>query len=469
MQKRPLALLLFLIFVFLNSSANAKIVNDVSRINPVNIEKQINVSSVDEIINAVNYAKTNNLKISISGKNNSQGAHTANKGGLVINLSEYNKIISLSQEQKTIIVESGATWANIQAHINKYGLSIAVMQSSNIFTIGGSLSSNIHGRDPNYGTIVEVVKSFKIVIADGSHIKISRDINPELFYSVIGGYGLLGVITEVELIITDNYLLRKNVTELIYSDYVDHLNNSIKNNINLHYARCSIVKNKDFFHKCVAVDYVTDGNITSKESLVDEKYVSRDKYFFDLSRKFDWGKDLRWSLQELLIDSPRKQEIVSRNNAMRPSISFIDYYSKKDTDILQEYFIPKEALTEYLYQLRNLIIVNKVNLLSMTMRFIPKSEEIYLNYAQTDLVAVVLYMNIDLDKDGIIKARNWTQSMVDLAQEYEGKYYLTYQRFPTIEQFRKSYPKWQKFKNIKDKYDQDGIFTNEFYKKYFLL
>lgn len=50
-----------------------------------------------------------------------------------------------------IRVQSGATWAQIQDYINPYGLSIRVMQSSNIFTIGGSLSSNVHGRDLRHG------------------------------------------------------------------------------------------------------------------------------------------------------------------------------------------------------------------------------------------------------------------------------------------------------------------------------
>jgi len=188
-----------------------------------------------------------------------------------------------------------------------------------------------------------------------------------------------------------------------------------------------------------------------------------------MSRHSNWGKSLRWWLQGRLIDSPGENTIVSRNNAMRPPISFLAYYSEKDTDILQEYFVPIDSLTEYLPALKKILLENSVNVLSMTLRYVPKSEPVYLNYAPEDIVSVVLYMNIRKNSASIKHSQNWTRKIVDLTYNHGGKYYLTYHRFPTLEQFRSTYNNWKRFKSIKKKYDRINLFTSEFYKQYFQL
>jgi hypothetical protein len=79
---------------------------------------------------------------------------------------------------------------------------------------------------------------------------------------------------------------------------------------------------------------------------------------------------------------------------MNPPIKFISYYNENHTDILQEYFVPIENFTEFIDQLRNNIIQNDVNLLSVTTRYISKGDEVILNYNPSDMIAVVLYLNV---------------------------------------------------------------------------
>jgi hypothetical protein len=79
---------------------------------------------------------------------------------------------------------------------------------------------------------------------------------------------------------------------------------------------------------------------------------------------------------------------------MNPPIKFISYYNENRTDILQEYFVPIENFTEFIDQLRNNIIQNDVNLLSVTTRYISKGDEVILNYNPSDMIAVVLYLNV---------------------------------------------------------------------------
>ena len=55
---------------------------------------------------------------------------------------------------------------------------------------------------------------------------------------------------------------------------------------------------------------------------------------------------------------------------------------------------------------------------------------------------------------------------IDLAQSLGGSFYLPYQLSATRAQIEKSYPEFDKFLELKKKYDADLLFTSEFYKKY---
>ena len=76
-------------------------------------------------------------------------------------------------------------WADLQKYINPYGLALKVSQSQNIFTIGGSLSVNVHGRDIRHHALIETVESFRLLNAKGHILTVSREENSELFLRLL--------------------------------------------------------------------------------------------------------------------------------------------------------------------------------------------------------------------------------------------------------------------------------------------
>ena len=197
-----------------------------------------------------------------------------------------------------------------------------------------------------------------------------------------------------------------------------------------------------------------------------EKDIQRNKFLFGLSRTSDWGKNLRWFLEKRLIAKVGRVEYISRNNAMRPIIKFLDYYSPKNTDILQEYFIPMNRFVEFVDSLRGIIQKEHINLLSITIRYVPQDKESFLPYAKENSFAFVLYVNQGLDENEIKRTQMWTRGIVDLALGYGGSYYLPYQLYPTKEHLIKSYLEFNEFINRKQKYDPEERFINKLYEQY---
>jgi FAD/FMN-containing dehydrogenase len=89
-----------------------------------------------------------------------------------------------------------------------------------------------------------------------------------------------------------------------------------------------------------------------------------------------------------------------------------------------------------------------------------------LNYNPSDMIAVVLYLNVWLDRVSQEKITNYTQELINIVLELKGRYYLVYQNYATKEQMYHIYDNVQKFKNIKNKYDPNGLFSNKFSEKY---
>ena len=85
------------------------------------------------------------------------------------------------------------------------------------FTLGGSLSSNVHGRGLRMKPIISNIESFTLITADGKSIRCSREENSELFRLAIGGYGLFGLIDTVRLRLVPRQKLRR-VVEIIRAD-----------------------------------------------------------------------------------------------------------------------------------------------------------------------------------------------------------------------------------------------------------
>ncbi|MBU2706802.1 FAD-binding oxidoreductase [Zooshikella marina] len=460
------ALLLVIFYTFCHGN-QAATWDDISHLNRTTVTKIIHVKSEHDVAEALKFANTHKLKVVISGTRHSQGGHITYPNALVLDMSHFNQITDFSPKERTITVQSGTTWDDIQQKVNPHGLSVKVMQSSNIFSIGGSISANVHGRDPNYGPLIETINKLRIMLANGETMVISKHSSPELFSSIIGGYGSLAVVLEAELSLTHNTLLEKSVTQIDYSAYWPLLQKTLNdNNIALHYGRCSFVKGKTFLKECYAINYALTNNAPMTNELNHEKNITRNKYLFDLSRHSSSGKKLRWHLQKKIVDVPSQKTHISRNNAMRPPIKFLAYHSPNDSDILQEYFIPTTHFIDFMDDIRQELTSQHVNLLSMTLRYLKKNQETTLNYANNNMIAIVLFINIETNEEGLLKAQAWTQQLVTLAQKYHGTYYLTYQRFPTKKQFTSIYPGWKHFKALKEQYDPNKIFYSQFYDHY---
>jgi len=193
-------------------AGNASLADDISRLNATAIHQAWNVPSDEAtaqsaLAELIKRAGNAGMHLSIAGARHSMGGQTIAPGGIRVNMLPL-KSMELDENSDVFHVDAGALWADVIPYLDRHGRSIEVMQSDNSFTVGGSLSVNCHGWQYGRSPIASTVESFHLVKADGTVVRCSRTENKELFSLVLGGYGLFGIILDVDLHVVKNERLR---------------------------------------------------------------------------------------------------------------------------------------------------------------------------------------------------------------------------------------------------------------------
>ena len=207
-----------------------KRINDVTAINPIQVNKVIQPRSTDEIIKAI---KSTTGPISIGGGRYSMGGQIGFENSLHIDMRQFNKVLSLDLDKKQVTIQPGITWRDLQEVIDPSNLSIKIMQTYANFTVGGSISVNCHGRYIGHGPIISSVLNLKITTADGNIVVANRTENTEIFNAAIGGYGGIGVIVEATLQLVDNVKVERQTKKVDINDYNKFFSENIRNNKNV--------------------------------------------------------------------------------------------------------------------------------------------------------------------------------------------------------------------------------------------
>jgi hypothetical protein len=133
-------------------------INDASNLNKTAVYGIVKVTTVQDIQNALQFARDHKLKVTAAGSRHSMGGHTFVKDGLVLDMRGFNQA-RLDEAHKTLNVQTGATWRQLQLYLDQYGLAVKAMQSINIFTVGGTLETSRAGIAHNPEQVAPTVRS----------------------------------------------------------------------------------------------------------------------------------------------------------------------------------------------------------------------------------------------------------------------------------------------------------------------
>lgn len=439
------------------------VVNDVTGMNETQVDKIYKPRNVAELKEIV--SKTSG-RISIGGGYYSQGGQTSLENSLHIDMSGMDKHIRTYADRGQIEVSAGCTWREIQEVIDKDNLSIAIMQSYANFTVGGSLSVNVHGRYVGEGAIIKSVISLQYMDAKGNLHLVSRKRNPSMFNALIGGYGGYGIILNVVLRVVENIKVKRKCEVMPLSKYKEHFFKDVLSNPNAVFTNGILYP--PAYNKVRSVTWIeTNEPVTKELRLVDKNahYLVKPVMASALSSIGVLGSLAREHIVDKIFHEP--EPVHWRNYEASYDVSELQPLLESDnTYALREYFVPEDKMEEFAKYMGDIFNAYNANVLNVSIRHAKKDDESLFSWSKSDVFAFVIFYKQGRDKESQKVVDKWSRELIDVAIGLGGSYYLPYQPCATIPQFLSAYPRVNEALSIKRAVDPDNRFGNKLWDKY---
>lgn len=158
----------------------------------------VECADAGDVMAAVDFARENDLDLSVRGGSHSVPGFGTNDGGVVIDLSAAMRSVRVEPHTRTVRAEGGCTWGDFNHATHAFGLATTggIISTTGIagLTLGGGIGHLSRSR----GLSADNLISADVVTADGRFLTASEKEHEDLFWALRGGGGNFGVVTSFE-------------------------------------------------------------------------------------------------------------------------------------------------------------------------------------------------------------------------------------------------------------------------------
>lgn len=437
------------------------VVNDISQLEPTRVASVVPIQSQADLIEALDRHRG---WVSVAGGRFSMGGQTSADQATQFNTDAYNGLVFLDVEKKIARVQAGMRWRTLQDHLDPHDLSVKVMQSFSNFSVGGSVSVNCHGRYVGGGSLASSVRALQVVLPSGEVLETSRTQHPDLFAGVLGGYGLVGIVSEVELDLADNLTMERSVEQVALADYPAWFEQHVRDNPR------AVMHNADLlpprFDVPLAITWQqSQAPLTDARRLipVGGSYGGDQNLIWAVS-ELPGGPQARGSLGQKRLAEPR---VIRRNLEASLDVASLEPRTRlMSTYLLQEYFIPARHFQAFATKMARILASHRVNALNVSIRHAPADPTALMRWAPEEVFCFVLYYKQRRYPWSDDQTVAWTRALVDTALGCQGRYYLPYRPHASREQFLQAYPEAYRFIRLKQEVDPNMRLVNHLWQRY---
>jgi len=154
-------------------------------------------SGIKDVLNAVEFARTQDLLVALRGGGHSISGKSICEGGMVIDMSLMDSV-HVDPFAKTARVEPGVLLGALDRASQHFGLATTAGVVSHTGAAGLTLGGGIGRLQRKHGLTIDNLISADVVVPDGRFLRASDEENQDLFWGLRGGGGNFGVVTSFE-------------------------------------------------------------------------------------------------------------------------------------------------------------------------------------------------------------------------------------------------------------------------------
>ncbi|RVU48560.1 FAD-binding oxidoreductase [Lujinxingia sediminis] len=384
--------------------------------------------------------------------------------GRVVLTRRLKKMLAFDETSGVLRVEAGVTIGELIEVFLPRGWFVPVVPGTQFVSVGGAIGCNIHGKNHGHaGCFGDHVLSMEVLLASGEVVRCSRAQHDDLFWATIGGMGLTGIILSAEIQL-----------QAVESGAIEM--ESIRfNNLDEFFQISE--ESTDYFHTVSWIDCVKGGSQMGRGIFMRGRHASAEQ----AATLSEGPLERVVELVQRALDGRAFESNLLLNRA---TIRLFNeaYYHKHPAGELhsvvgyEPFFFPLDAVENWNY------VYGKRGFLQYQM-VVPEREavrdilKVISESKMASFLAVIKEFG-DQDHGGLSFPCGGTTLALDfpnfgepllammerldaLVAEVGGRIYLGKDARLSAEMFRRMYPTWEAWREVRDRWDPQGVFQSD--------
>jgi len=360
--------------------------------------------------------------------------------GTLISIDAMNGVIAHDAAANTATLWAGTRLGQASYELAQRGQSMMNEPDINLQSIGGSISTAVHGTGRQLQCISAYTKALRLVLANGAIINCSTNENGDLYEAARVAIGSLGIITQATLQNSAVYKLKESIELMSLDDAIAMLQRDNDQHRHIEFwgfidGNEAIVK----FHDIVS----DEADTPPASSLFDENRTL--ELAVQIARRFPW---LNRPIQEIVSLFVNDKSRVGPAWQIFPSARTVPFNE-------MEYQIPLQTGFACFEEIRAAMRKSGVQVFfPLEFRFV-KADDVWLSpFYQRDSISISVHQYYKQDYRPLFEV------VEPIFRKYEGRPHWGKLHSCKAQDFAALYPRWQDFLDVRAQFDPKGKFLN---------
>ena len=412
---------------------------------PVIIEKP---STDAEVVSVIKRALSNKQRVKVVGSGHSfTGISVPDE--VMIDLTRMNRVVNVDHTGGVITVQAGIVLSELNAQLELHQLSMPNLGDVTYQTLAGAVSTSTHGTGLKRTGLAAQIRAFKLVAASGEVLACDPGQNAEIFHCGRVSLGALGVITEVTLNVVPAFNLGAVEQPMRISHVLDNF--------------AQLIEENDFFefywvpHTKWAL---TKANNVSTDAIDSPgrfatwyNKMFMENYAFGLLCRV--GKLFPKLIPKLatILPSSGRVEYVNVSHRIFSSKRLVKFYE-------MEYSIDLESLVPALREVMQMVEDRGFTISFPVEVRCTGSDDIPLSTSTGRRSA---YIAVHMFKGSAYT--EYFSAVETILRKYEGRPHWGKIHNLNANDISSLYPEYQRFIEVRNQLDPEGVFTNDYLRR----
>ncbi|MFR9751335.1 D-arabinono-1,4-lactone oxidase [Nocardia sp. 004] len=400
--------------------------------------------SVDEVADLLAAAEADGHPVRVAGAGHSF-TDTVLTNGTLLNMEKLNRVLDIDRETGSVRVEAGITLNAVSNSMHEHGLAFPNLGDIDVQTVAGATATGTHGTGSTLQNLSAAMHSVELMLADGSRVELNEQSDPDGWRAARVSVGALGVVTAVTLRMVPSFVLEGIERPIPVDDILADLDSFVDGNEHFEFYM--------FAHSPLAM---TKRN--NRVALLEQPRGKAVDWFADILLS-NYAFDALCRLgrrQPRLI--PAIQRGASHAGSYRRQVdrSYRVFASPRLIRFTEmEYAIPRAHSVEAIREIKE--VTKKFDTpMPIEVRWVAP-DDAFLSPAggrDTCYIAVHQYRGMDFEP--------YFRACEAVFDRYQGRPHWGKRHFQTAATLRERYPEWDRFAEVRRRFDPKGRFTNTY-------